>query len=125
MENEDNFVDNLKGSLENCGFLSAVRSDLKILALKTVRKLAENGDIETNEMIQPVKISDNPDEIMIALIRDFFGFCGLEKSLEMLDLELDKVNTKVKLEVELPQIGKGDKEPYLTRIITRAKERTQ
>ena len=124
MDNSENqLMEILTNSLENSGYLPQIRSDLKINALKISRELLKNKKISENSSLLPKKLNNEYDPVMISIIKDFFNKCGLEKPLEMLNLEIDEKFKDSNLINDLPQINNDENIPIICKIIEKAEER--
>lgn len=114
---ETELKETINSTLENYGYLSYIRSELRIRTLKLAREMVSNGEIEGSSIISPKKPQNDGDDLMISLIYDLIRFLRLEQTQEMLDLELDPSFKKADIASVLPQINNGERLPALVKLV--------
>ena len=122
-DKENRLKQEINTKLEEHGFLANIRSQVRAESLVLARKLAEEGKIQKTKQLERVKLEDDVDPILIAMVKEFLDFYKLDQTKQMLDLELDTETEVADLSESLPQVAGESDVPYLIRIIRRCRER--
>ena len=118
---ETELKETINSTLESYGYLSYIRSELRIRTLKLARDMAANGEIEESDVIKPKSPQNDNDDLMISLVYDLVRYLNLEQTKEMLDLELDPNYKRSEVSSLLPQVAIGDRMPALVKLIRKLK----
>ena len=74
--------------LEEFEYLSRIRSELKVIALKKAQDLGSSGKINVSESSVSPKTLSEKDLLMVSLCKELFEYCRLDKTCEALSLEV-------------------------------------
>ena len=122
-DKENRLKQEINTRLEEHGFLANIRSQVRAESLVLARKLADEGKIQKTKELERVKLEDDIDPILIAMVKEFLDYYKLNQTKQMLDLELDPETTVADLSDSLPQVADDTDVPYLIKIIRRCRER--
>ena len=88
-QQEASLMEAITSRLEEFEYLPRIRSELKVIALKKAKELGSSGKINVSNSSFPSKHLDENDLFTVALCKELFEYCRLDKTCEALSLEVE------------------------------------